>query len=322
MGTVLSSIRKSEDNRDISAMLKSLDSECRNCFPMTPLQCISGCHAYKLKNELRSLRGTMNSPNYIKELLNVLKNESRLQILQAIASRRYSLHQLQQELKKTGHSQSQDNISEEYLRPLMSVGLSNEARDEYYATTFGSRLAEMLGCFPEFALRLPPHSECHEETLLQSLISGPKTFEEIKALVSAKVTSRMLKRLRSARLIKTPRARSYVFFYKSKRDPKLETLTETQRKVYDAIADEGTSVGKLAEEVGFAVRTVYRCVRGLKGKKLVFIRRKPKVYGLTCIGERLAKVLLEVQEIVEDTWNSSEIVVHDNASRINAGGLF
>jgi len=322
MGTVLSPIRKGDNNRDISAMLKSLDAECRNCFPMTPLQCINGCQVYKLKNELRNLRGTMNSPNYMTELFNVLKNETRLQILQAIANARCSLRQLQQELKKTGHSHSQENINEEYLRPLMSAGLANEARDEYYATTFGSRITEMLGCFPEFAEKLPPHSECHEEMLLQSLLSGPKTFEEVKALISAKTTSRMLKRLRSAKLIKTPRRRSYVFFCKSKRDPNLETFKDTQRRVYDAIVDEGISAGNLAEAVGFAVRTVYRCVRGLKGKKLVFTRRIPKVYSLTCEGEKLAAVLLEVQEIVEDTWNSSEIVVHDNVGRIKAGGLF
>ena len=33
----------------------------------------------------------MDNPNYIKELFNVLKNETRLQILQAIANGRYSV---------------------------------------------------------------------------------------------------------------------------------------------------------------------------------------------------------------------------------------
>ena len=90
----------------------------------------------------------MDNPNYIKELFNVLKNETRLHILQAIVNGRYSVSRLQQELKKTGHTHSQDTISEEYLRPLMAVGLATEARDEYYATTFGGRLTELLGAFP------------------------------------------------------------------------------------------------------------------------------------------------------------------------------
>ena len=68
----------------------------------------------------------------------------------------------------------------------MAVGLATEARDEYYATTFGRRITELLGCFPEFAEKLPAHSECYEETLLQSLLSGPKTFEEIETLIPPK----------------------------------------------------------------------------------------------------------------------------------------
>ena len=128
----------------------------------------------------------MDNPNYIKELFNVLKNETRLHILQAIVNGRYSVSQLQQELKKTGHTHSQDTINEEYLQPLMAVGLATEAREEYYATNFGGRLTELLENFPEFAEMLPAHSECYEEILLQSLLSGPKTFEDIEALISPK----------------------------------------------------------------------------------------------------------------------------------------
>ena len=313
MGNVLSPPRKG-DNRDLAGVLRSLNAECRNCAPITPLECISRCQVYKLKNELRKLRETMDNPNYIKELFNVLKNETRLHILQAIVNGRYSVSQLQQELKKTGHSHSQDTISEEYLRPLMAVGLATEARDEYYATTFGGRLTELLGNFPEFVEMLPAHSECYEETILQSLLSGPKTFEAIEALISPKIASRILKRLRSAGLIETPMERDYIFFFKSKRDPNKENFTLTERKIYDAIPNEGISAGKLAKETGLSIRRTYKYLRGLKGKKLVFIRKTPKAYGLTCKGEKLASVLQELQQIVEETWSSSEQVMHDNAN--------
>lgn len=313
MGNVLSPPRKG-DNRDLAGMLRSLNAECRNCAPITPLECISRCQVYKLKNELRKLRETMDNPNYIKELFNVLKNETRLHILQAIVNGRYSVSQLQQELKKTGHSHSQDTISEEYLRPLMAVGLATEARDEYYATTFGGRLTELLGNFPEFVEMLPAHSECYEETILQSLLSGPKTFEAIEALISPKSASRILKRLRSAGLIETPMERDYIFFFKSKRDPNKENFTLTERRIYDAIPNEGISAGKLAKETGLSIRRNYKYLRGLKGKKLVFIRKTPKAYGLTCKGEKLASVLQELQQIVEETWSSSEQVMHDNAN--------
>jgi len=256
----------------------------------------------------------MDNPNYIKELFNVLKNETRLHILQAIVNSRYSVSQLQQELKKTGHSHSQDTICEEYLGPLMSVGLATEARDEYYATSFGGRLTELLGVFPEFVEMLPAHSECYEEMLLQFLVDGPKTFEEIETRISPKIASRILKRLRSVSLIETPMERDYIFFFKSKRDVNKESLTETELKMYETIADEGISAGKLSKETRLSMRRTYKYLRGLKGKKLVFIRKTPKAYGLTCKGEMLASVLKGLQQIVEETWSSSEQVMNENGN--------
>jgi predicted transcriptional regulator/DNA-binding HxlR family transcriptional regulator len=313
MGNVLQSNRVGE-NHDLASMLKTLDAECRNCAPTSPLECITRCQVYKLKNELRKLRETMDNPNYIKELFNVLKNETRLHILKAIVNGRYSVSQLQQELKKNGYSHSQDTINEEYLQPLMAVGLATESRDEYYATTFGGRLTNLLGDFPEFAEVLPAHSECYEETLLHELLSGPKTFEQIETLISSKIASRILKRLRSVGLIETPEERDYIFFFKSKRDPGKEILAETEHKVYDSLPTEGISAGKLAKETGLSIRRTYKYIRGLKGKKLVFIRKTPKAYGLTCKGEMLATMLTELQQIVEDTWCSSQQVTNsDNA---------
>jgi len=256
----------------------------------------------------------MDNPNYIKELFNVLKNETRLHILQAIVNGRYSVSQLQQELKKTGHSHSQDTISEEYLRPLMSVGLATEARDEYHATTFGGRLTECIGVFPEFIEMLPAHSECYEETLLQCLLSGPKTFEEIEILIPPKIASRILKRLRSTNLIETPTESDYIFFFKSKRDSAKENLSSTEQKIYETIANEGISAGKLAKETKISMRRTYKYLRGLKGKKLVFIRKTPKAYALTCKGAMLASVLQGLQQIVEETWSSSQHVVNDNVN--------
>jgi len=314
MGNVLASMKKNDNHHDLVKMLNSLDSECRNCAPITPLQCINRCQVYRLKNELRKLRETMGNPNYIKELFNVLKNETRLNILQAIVNGRYSVSRLQQELKKTGHNHSQDTINEEYLQPLLAVGLATEAREEYYATTFGGRLTELLGNFPEFAEMLPAHSECYEETILQSLLSGPKTFENIEALISPKITSRILKRLRSANLIQTPEERDYIFFFKSKRNPEKEILSETERRIYETISIEGISAGNLAKETGLSMRRIYKYLRGLKGKKLVFIRRTPKAYGLTPRGQKLASVLQGLQQVVEETWSSTACIAQNNAN--------
>ncbi|MGD6933361.1 MAG: winged helix-turn-helix domain-containing protein [Candidatus Bathyarchaeia archaeon] len=314
MGNVVTPIKNGE-KKDLANLLSTLDSECRNCAPVSPLECIGRCQVYKLKNELRQLRDTMDNPNFMKDLFNVLKNETRFHILQSIVNGKYSVSQIQQELKKTGHTHSQDTISTEYLRPLMAVGLANEARDEYYATNFGGRLTELLGCFPEYCMVLPAHSECYEETLLRALMAGPKTFEDIQELISPKITSRILKRLRAADLIETPKERDYIFFFKSRRDPNKETLTPTEKRVYEAISLEGTSAGKLAKETGLSVRRTYKYLRGLKGKKLIFMRKAPKMYGLTDKGEKLASVLDGLHMLVEETWSSSKHVFStgDNA---------
>ena len=46
-------------------------------------------------------------------------------------------------------------------------------------------------------------------------------------------------------------------------------------------------------------------------KKLVFIRKTPKAYGLTEKGEMLATVLEGLQQIVDETWNSSQQIINN-----------
>jgi DNA-binding transcriptional ArsR family regulator len=302
-----------DKKQDLVEMLRTLDAECRNCAPLNPLECVTRCNVWKLKNELRQLRETMDNPNFMKNLFNVLKNETRLHILNAIAKGRYSVSQLQQELKKAGFTHSQDTINEEYLRPLMDVGLAAEARDGYYATIFGGRLTELLDGFPEFVNVLPAHSECYEEMLLSALLAGPKTFQEVEEIISPKVASRVLKRLKTGDLIVTPEERDYVFFFRSKRDPNKETFTLTERKVYDSLPEDGISAKKLAEKTGLSIRRVYKYLRGLKGKKLVFTRKTPKLYALTAKGRKLASLLQGLQDLIEEVWNSSEQVVSENS---------
>lgn len=248
----------------------------------------------------------MENPNFMKDLLNVLKNDTRLHILQAIVKGRYTISKLQQELKKNGYLHSQDTLAEEYIRPLLDVGLAAEAQEQFYATTFGGRLTDLIGNIPEFVNFLPARSECYEENILRTLLAGPKTFEEIEALVSPKIVSRILKRLKTSDLIETPEDRDYIFFFKSKRDPAKETLNATETKVYQNIADEGISAKKLAQKTGLSLRRTYKYLRGLKGKKLVFARKTPKTYALTEKGERIAWLLEEMHKLVEETLSFSE----------------
>jgi predicted transcriptional regulator len=251
----------------------------------------------------------MDDPNYIKELFNVLKNSTRLQILKTIVKGRHSVIRLQEELKKAGYMHSCDTINQEYLQPLMQVGLAAEAQEQYYATMFGGRLTEVLEDFSEFVDDLPAHSECYEETLIDAMFSGPKTFEDMATFVSPKVASRILKRLKTSGFVDTPEERDYIFFFRSKRDPSKESFSQTEKKVYISIPENGISARRLAEKTNISLRRTYKYLRGLKGKKLVFTRKTPKVYHLTQKGEKLAQLISGLQSVVEEVWQSSWHIV-------------
>jgi predicted transcriptional regulator len=301
--------KNGERNQDLVELLKDLGARCRECAPVNPLECVTRCRLWKLKNELRQLRDTMDDPNFIKELFNVLKNSTRLQILKTIVKGKHSVSSLQDELKKAGYVHSCDTISQEYLQPLMQVGLAAEAQEQYYATTFGGRLTDALDHFSDFVNDLPAHSECYEETLLDAMLSEPKKFEDLAAFVSPKIASRILKRLKTSGLIDTPEERDYVFFFRSKRDPTKETFSPTESRVYLNIPEDGISAKKLAEKAEISLRRTYKYLRGLKGKKLVFTRKTPKVYRLTDKGEKLGQLLRGLQGVVEEVWQSSWHVV-------------
>ncbi|MGD6935264.1 MAG: hypothetical protein ACQCN5_13770 [Candidatus Bathyarchaeia archaeon] len=312
---------KTQSSQGTFENLKSLEDMCKHCTPITPVQCISLCRFYKLKNELRNLRNIMSNPNYTVDFFNVLKNQTRLHVFQAIVNGRCTLEKIQQELKKTGTQQSQYTISQEYIQPLITNGLVTESLGKYNATTFGVRISDLLD-YPEEFAKLPPQSECHEEALLQTLLSGPKTCEEIKQVISPTITSRILKRLGTAGLVNLPGERSYIFFHKSKRDPQLEELTDAAKKVYDSIPDEGIAADKLAKLAGLSQRRTYKHIRHLKGKKLVFVRKIPLTYSLTGDGQKLATTLQNLSKKVEETWGFTEYVSQPTTQTVCATNSF
>jgi predicted transcriptional regulator len=247
----------------------------------------------------------MDDPHFIKELLNVLKNGTRLQILKTIIRGRHSVERLQEQLRKEGYLHSRDTINDEYLRPLVEVGLAAETQDQYYATIFGNRLTSLLDDFTEFVEILPAHSECYEETILDALLSGRKTLENLETYISPKIASRILKRLKKGGLVDTPEERDYVFFFQSRRDPDKESLSPTEERIYLSIPEEGISARRLANKTELSLRRTYKYLRGLKGKKLVFTRKNPKTYSLTARGQKLASLLKDLQCLVEEVWQSS-----------------
>ncbi|MCL2172757.1 MAG: hypothetical protein LBH62_03795 [Nitrososphaerota archaeon] len=303
---------KTQSRQEASENLKNLEDMCKSCSPITPVQCISLCKFYKLKNELRNLRNILDNPVYATDFFNVLKNQTRFQVFQMILNGKCSLIKIQQELKNTTVAYSQYSISADYIQPLITMGLVTESLGKYNATLFGVCINNLLDGFYDFIQKLPAQSEGYEEALLILLLLGPKSRQEIQQVISPIIISRILKRLTTSNLINSPSDRNYIFFYRSKRDPTLEKLTEPELKVYQAIPNQGAGVDKLAKLVGLSQRRTYNHIRHLKGKKLVFTRNIPLTYSLTPDGQKLAIILQNLLQKIDETRGFTEDMAQQN----------
>lgn len=283
--------------RTLADEMEEWKETCKNCHPITPLTCLNNCKIWNLKNQLKKLNEKAKKPNFMEKLLNTLKNKKRLQILELITKGQYSIAKLQNTLKTLGHHHSRRTITKEYIGPLVDVGLAEENQNQYGGSLFGYKIAELIKGFHDFEKLLPPHSKCREEKVLSLLLSKPKTYEELKEVIPKKNITRVLKRLKTAGLIEQTKERAYIFFFRTKRDPDKEKFSPTERRTYENIPPEGISAQKLAEMTRISLRRTYKYLRRLRGKKLVFTRRKPKSYALTAKGTQLALVLEDLHDL-------------------------
>jgi predicted transcriptional regulator len=300
-----------EESESITERMKKLQDTCRNCHPLTPLECTTECSVWKIRNENRRLLLKMQNPGFTKELLNTLKNKRRLQVLEMISKRQYSTDELQQQLKRLGYCHSKQTIAQEYVEPLVQSGLAGEDQHLYRATLFGCKLNELVKELHGIEEALPPHSECHEETILSMLLSEPRTHQGLKDKVPGRSVPRVLKRLQKAGLAKTTGENGYVYFFKTRRDSTREEVSTTERRVYENILMEGISASSLAEKTKISLRRTYKYLRRLKGKKLVFSRRRPKSYSLTAEGVQFAMRLEGVHKLLEEALATALLIVKD-----------
>jgi len=245
------------------------------------------------------------------KLLNTLKNKRRLQLLQMLSRERSSTTRLQQKLKEQGFNHSRQTIAEEYLNPLLETGLADESQNLFSATVFGSKLSELVKGLNDLDDVLPPHSECYEETTLDVLLKGPKTYEDLRTVVATKSVARVLNRLQKAGLTETNSEKDYVFLFRTKRDSNKSKLSPTEERVYMQIPDEGVCARKLAKRTGISLRRTYKYLRRLKGKKLVFARKKPTSYTLTAKGAQMAIALEALHSLAVEAVTTTARLVND-----------
>jgi predicted transcriptional regulator len=278
------------------------ENYCKNCETVSPMICVEHCDVWKVKNEILEIRRIVNQKDHAIRLLNVLKNERRLKILDALVERPCSLKELQECLRKMGYQHSRSTIISAYVKPLLDTGLIKRERARYRLTFYGK---SFHGILKGFFLRdlLPIHSCCYEEVVLRELKAKPKTFNELAILVSPKSLSRVLTRLRKRGLItRNPRS-DYVFYHKIKGRPEIR-LSPTEKRIFKVVTKTGISARSLSKEVGINLRRTYKYLRRLRDKKLVFALKMPRTYELTQSGTEIAHLLEEVARLTMTSFSA------------------
>jgi len=299
----------------LADLLEPIEKTCKNCEPLAPITCMSGCKTWKLKNELRKLHEKTKDPAFMTNLLNTLKNKRRLQLLDVISKEPHTITLLQHELRKLGFNHSQQTIAQEYLGPLMTAGLADEYQNLYHATLFGRRINAVTKDVNDIEDILSPHSECYEEIALDLLMKGPRTYEALRRIIPEKSVARVLSRLQKAALAQTSSDKDYIFFFATKRNPDLSDFIPTEKIVYEGIPKEGISARKLANETRISLRATYRYLRKLKGKKLVFTRKRSTSYSLTAKGVKMCKMLEAIHDLAVEAVQTTGHLLDDERTR-------
>jgi predicted transcriptional regulator len=259
-----------------------------------------------------------SKPDFTENLLNTLKNQRRLQILDIISRQSYSISKIQEKMSSLGYKHSQQTIMEEYITPLIEAGLIAQGQNPYNLTLFGCRVNDLVRDFPDLEKILPPHSECYEERALDSLLDRPRTYEDMRKVIPVKSVGRVLSRLQKSTLVQTSKEKNYIFFFRTRRNAFLERLSPTEDRVYQDIPDEGIYAGKLSNRSGISLRRTYKYVRKLKGKKLVFERRKPLTCSLTDRGVRVASMLKNLRNLITETQDATKRFLKDKGTSVSS----
>jgi predicted transcriptional regulator len=288
-------VRMIDDGCGFHQTFQVMKERCKSCSVISPMFCVDHCETWKVKRELRKISKVLSRESHELELLNALKNERRLAILNLLQEKPLTISNMQVELRNHRFNHSK-NIVNEYLRPLSDAGLVKKEGERFQLTLYGRKIHQAVR-HHGFNGDLPVHSVGHEERILRCLIDGPKTRKDLQNAVPAKILSRILKRLQELGLIRAESTTNHIFYFRTRRPLHLEKLSPTQRRICCAIPSYGISTSSLSDSVGINLRRTYKYLRNLRGKKLVFRREKPVTYELTDRGKAIAEFLEEIVSI-------------------------
>lgn len=284
-------------------ILTKADAFCISCTPASPMHCIERCEIWRTKNEFIKTNPVFCRDDHIHDLLNAVKNSRRKNIMDALYELPHGTKGLQDFLKSKGYRHSQRTIANQYVEPLMKTGLVESDGARYRLTLYGKKFHDILDLFNAENL-LPPHSRCYEEIILKELREAPKSYKDLIESLTQKSLSRSLKRLIENGLVTKSKTPEYIFYFRTKKLPK-KAFSPTEKRVYDSIPDVGISARKLSWNVGISIRRIYKYLRRLRKRRLVFTRKKHRTYQLTPDGIRLADFLEETAKLVIDASKAS-----------------
>jgi predicted transcriptional regulator len=295
------------NNAELVEILKQADSICRYCEPISPMICVERCEIWRAKNEFLEINGMLCADDHVHDLLNAAKNDRRQKVIEALSECPRGIKGLQEYLKSEGYYHSQHTIDSEYVEPLMKAGIVKRDDGKYRLTLYGQKFRDILNRF-NFENPLPPHSRCYEEIVLKKMKKGPKTYANLVDSLTHRSLSRSLKRLTEKGLVAKSKTPHYIFYFRTKKVPK-KPFSPTEKKVYEAIPEVGTSARELSEKVGINLRRTYKYLRRLRKRRLVFTRKKQKTYELTPSGKELTNFLEETTNLVSDASKAAAFLL-------------
>ena len=279
---------------NLTDALDKAESYCKNCKTSSPMVCVERCDVWRIKHEILEIKRVAGEKTHTNQLFNVLKNQRRLKILGALCEHSRNVKELQKYLQENGFHHSRTTIAENYVKPLIRVGLVREDGVTFKATFYGRKIHDLLTGLGSLGL-LPTHSCCYEEVVLRDL-DTPKTFNELITRVPSKSLSRILMRLRTKKLLAERANSPYVFYHKAKGRPKMR-LSPTEKKVFDLIPQMGIPGRSLSSLVGINLRRTYKYLHKLREKKLVFALRTKRTYELTAQGREILRIIDEIEKL-------------------------
>jgi DNA-binding HxlR family transcriptional regulator len=301
--------------QSLAEALEQAEGHCKDCKmgAASPMVCVERCDVWRVKHEILETRGVVSEGNHVRRLLNVLKNQRRLRIIDAMRERPLGLEELQSDLREAGFMHSRRTIIEAYVRPMIRVGLVKEDGVGFRTTFYGRKIRDILaglGSLGPLNL-LPVHSCCYEETVLKELVK-PKTFNELAAHVPQKSLSRILMRLRARGLLVESLRRDYVFYHRVKGKPRMK-LSPTEKRVFEAIPQVGIPARELAKIVGINLRRTYKYLRRLRAKKIVFALRANRTYESTVKGREIVNVIDEMEKLALSSLSAQVPIAQSRA---------